>query len=232
MRKYLSNLDISFIADELKKDNKFISSLATEWNPLPENFQRCSYIESFGSEYIQTECVLDGNSEVIIDFEFTSLETPSPIFGCRIDVTENAFGIWGQNTPDQNHKESDQPMVGIFPQYGPITYMANPIFMDPMQRLRIHMAPSFCIANTNKIEYEKKEFSTQSRLTILNMNSSEVPDTRRVIGKLYGCRVYENGLLSLFLIPVVKKDSGEAGMFDIVSQSFFGNSGEGLFIAG
>lgn len=232
MRKYLSNLDISFIIDELKKDNKFISMLATEWNPIPDDYQRCLYIESFGNEYIQTECVLNGNSEVIIDFEFTNLETPLPIFGCRIGVSENAFGIWGQNTPDSTHKETNQPMVGIFPQYGAISYQENPIFINPMQRLSIHMAPSFCIANTSKVNYEKKDFSTESRLTILNMNSSEVPDTRRGIGKLYGCRVYENGLLSLFLIPVVKKDSGEAGMFDIISQSFFGNSGEGLFMAG
>lgn len=232
MRKYLSDQDFSYITEELINNKEFISNLANNWNPIPEDFQRCSYIQSQGLEYIQTECVLNGNSEVVIDFEFTNLETPLAMFGCRIGVTENAFGIWGQNSPDQEHKKSGNKMVGLFPQYGSVSYNENPIFINPLQRVAIHMTPTYCAINNEKVEWEKTNFSTQSRLTIFNMNSSEEPDDRRGIGKLYGCRVYENNILTLFLVPVVKMSTGEAGMFDIISSSFFGNVGEGSFMAG
>lgn len=49
--------------------------------------------------------------------------------------------------------------------------------------------------------------------------------------KVYAFSITENGNLVRNFVPCIKND-GEAGMYDTVTATFFGNSGSGAFIAG
>ena len=49
--------------------------------------------------------------------------------------------------------------------------------------------------------------------------------------RIYECQIYENGTLIRDYIPCLNP-SNEAGLYDLVTKSFFGNAGTGQFIAG
>ena len=51
------------------------------------------------------------------------------------------------------------------------------------------------------------------------------------IMKLYSCKVYENGILIMNLIPC-KTSLNEIGMYDTVNYKFYSNAGTGEFVPG
>ena len=219
MRKYISESDLPKIKDDLA------TQIMSEWGALPANYTRCSYLESTGVQYIQTNIVPNQDTRIICDFEVLDVSSPAPLFGARVGVTENAFGVWVECN------ENSEGHIHVCPQYGSVSYSEYHIEMDPKQRLLINMHSTGATVNLETSVWERSQFSTGSRLTIFSMCSSDKPDTRRAVGRLRSFRVYENGLLSLFLLPVINAD-GEAGMFDKVANEFYGNAGEGVFVAG
>ena len=232
MKKYIDEDKIPKISSDIKKaiildedfKNELIIELLEKWGEIPEGYKKCEYIESNGTQYIQTDVVPNQDTRIIIDFEATDVTSPAPVFGARIDQKTNAFGLWIERN------ESKEESVHVCPQYGSVGYTEYHILMDPKQRLFIDMYSTGANVNGNISSWERSVFSTESRLTILAMCSSNIPDPRRAVGKLRSCRVYENGILSLFLIPCIAAN-GEAGMFDKVNNEFYGNAGEGLFLA-
>ena len=241
MKQYIGINSFSYIINKIKEifapvnhlhDSSDIQNLDDaitdvlgNYGEIPDGYTRCSYIESNGTQYIQTNVVPNQDTRVIIDFEVTDGTTPLPIFGSRVDQNTNAFGLWVEN------KEENAESVHVCPQYGSVKYTEYHILMNPKQRLFIDMYSTGANVNGNISSWERTEFSTESRLTIFSMCSSNIADPRRAIGKLRSCRIYENGMLTLFLIPVITA-TGEAGMFDKVNGDFYGNSGEGVFVAG
>lgn len=233
MRKYIGEEMLPEIMHEIEDCIKFdeafkndlITSLVDAWGSLPDGYTRCSFIESNGTQYIHTNIVPNQDTRVIVDFEVTEVTTPVPIFGARVDQKTNAFGVWVESN------ETKEESVHVCPQYGSVGYTEYHILMNPKQRLLIDMYNTGTNINGNISNWERSIFSTDSRLTILSMCSSNVPDPRRAVGKLRSCRVYENGMLSLFLVPVISPD-GDAGMFDKIGNEFYGNAGEGIFVAG
>ena len=45
-------------------------------------------------------------------------------------------------------------------------------------------------------------------------------------------KMYTDGELIRNFVPVVRNSDGAAGLFDIVSQTFYGNAGTGMFTVG
>ena len=50
--------------------------------------------------------------------------------------------------------------------------------------------------------------------------------------KIYSAKLYDNGTLVRDFIPVRRHSDGAIGMYDKVTDTFFGNAGTGTFIAG
>lgn len=225
MRKYLSDIDIIDIANNETLQNNVVSKLLESWGALPSNYTRCNYIESTGLEYIQTNIVPNQDTRIIIDFEVLDVETPKAVFGARAETAVNVFGLWIES------KEGNEGYTHVCPQYGSVQYIEYHILMNPKQRLFIDMYSTGCKVNGNISNWERSIFSTENTLTLLAINTNNMVDSRRAIGRLRSCRVYENGNLTLFLLPVINSN-GEVGMYDKVENIFYGNSGEGGFIAG
>lgn len=52
--------------------------------------------------------------------------------------------------------------------------------------------------------------------------------TGRMAMKLYSCQIYDNDVLVRDYVPCIK-DDGEVGLYDIVGKQFYGNAGTGVF---
>ena len=52
------------------------------------------------------------------------------------------------------------------------------------------------------------------------MNTGGTVDTRRISGKLYGCKIYDNDKIVRDFIPC-KNSSGVIGLYDTVNSQFY-----------
>ena len=59
---------------------------------LPSGYTRLEYIESTGTQYIDTGVVPDANTKVECDFLAKTLDCG--VFGARIDYNSNAFTLF------------------------------------------------------------------------------------------------------------------------------------------
>lgn len=50
--------------------------------------------------------------------------------------------------------------------------------------------------------------------------------------KLYECKIYFDDVLQRHFVPCIQDSNSEVGLYDLVSESFFGNGGTGTFTAG
>ena len=50
--------------------------------------------------------------------------------------------------------------------------------------------------------------------------------------KIYSFKMWRSGTLTRDMVPCIKDSTGEAGMYDLVGNTFYGNSGTGEFIVG
>lgn len=178
---------------------------------LPEGYTELEYIESSGTQYIDTGFAPNQDSRV--DAVFETAQTG----GCGIAVADqewqsNGFGIWGNAAC-----------------YGSTTSQ-DVVFYDKGKIL--------VSLNKNNL-YEDGEliwtatsatFQVPVNMTLfaLNRNGSVYEKTTMT---LYSCQIYDNGILVRDYVPCLNP-SNEVGLYDIVNGEFYGNAGTGEFIAG
>lgn len=57
-------------------------------------------------------------------------------------------------------------------------------------------------------------------------------DLFKCVAKLYRCKCIQNGTLIRDFVPAMRNSDGYVGLYDVVNNAFYGNSGSGNFIAG
>lgn len=190
-----------------------------EPNLLPEGYQKLDYIESSGTQYIDTEFKANQDTRVILDAYFLSQKSyPVAIFGARTSsvTTNGSYTVWAF---DSERFRTD---------YGDAK---SNIFVVPSGRHTIdkHKNVTYVdeVLNTNP----KSTFSTPYNLAIFSQKDEKGADTRMVSMRLYSCKVYDNGVLVRNFIPCINTDQ-LIGLYDSVTARFYSNTGSGAFIAG
>lgn len=185
---------------------------------LPSGYTRVEYIQSSGTQYINTGFVPNGNSRIVIDFQQTDTAT-SGLFGARGGVSSNCFCAWVVDG------------TSINPQYGSVAYTAKPISLSTTTRRIVDMNKGTVSVGGTSVSFGTSSFSAGVALTVLAMNTSGSIDTRMAKAKLYSCQIYDNGTLVRDFIPCTNA-SGAAGLWDDVNSVFYANTGTGSFTAG
>ena len=190
---------------------------------LPRGYTLLKYVETNGTQYIDTEFKPNNNSRIVMDFEsindYTSMSNGlCPLFGARNGSSSGAFGIWfGDKT---------------YPHYGNASYSANGYFTaDIKNRIVYDMNKNVVTVNDTVITCTNYTFNTNYNLCLLAFNNYGTIDTRHPSGKLYSCQIYDDGVLIRDCLPCINTD-GEIGLYDVVNRKFYGNAGTGTFIAG
>ena len=74
------------------------------------------------------------------------------------------------------------------------------------------------------------ENDLQSYVTLFICNESNTAMTnRKILGKLYGCKIWENDILIRDFVPMLRKSDNKPGLYDIVNNRFYMNIHEGEF---
>lgn len=182
-------------------------------------YREVQYIESSGTQCINTGFKANQNTRVRVEAEATTVLTDSiGLFGGRTSATSKAFNFWWSV---KNH--------GARFDYG--AYDGDSENKLPANtRIIVDADKGNCIygdyteTNTHgafQCDYPIALFAINTGGTIGNFFT----------GRIYPSQIYDNGKLARDYVPVVGENN-VAGMFDKVEKRFYGNVGSGNFVAG
>lgn len=187
---------------------------------LPSGIIELEYIQSSGTQYVNTGFNPSSKSRIVFDFQSTgsSSDTIKAMFGARLNNDTKCFNMFALPAT-------------AYPQYGANAYNAKPITTDILQRTVYDMNANTTTVGSTTVSFAAETFSTGYPVYLFSLNDNGSPDSRYIKGKLYSCQIYDNGLLVRDYIPA-KTIEGEVGLYDRVFHEFYRNAGTGEFIAG
>ncbi len=209
--------------------NKFYPNMGTgEFIAGPvvdDEFWELEYIESTGTQYINTLVKACDLATVDFKFEIIQKDTIGWYFGSRTGYSNNAFCLatgegatriqYGSSAGAQLRVDTLSEVKGQF------NFDTDNLQLDINNgELTDNVIP------TNPLKDDG------NHVCLFAMMAGGVVDSRMVPIRVSHYISTQKDGVSQHLIPVQKKISGEVCMYDLVSKKFFSNAGTGEFIAG
>lgn len=183
---------------------------------VPTVFKELQYIQSSGSQYIDTGFKPNQNTRVVTDIYLLDTDSnPKAIFGGRTAYQSNAFCLWRYDTYYQFNFNKG----------------ANLKDADTYGMHHIDCNKNVFTVDGSSLTVSYSTFQSACTLTIFAVNQQDGIDDRHAAGRLYSFKIYDNGTLVRDFIPV-ETGEGEVGLYDNIEGQFYRNSGTGNFVAG
>lgn len=183
------------------------------------------YLESMGTQYIDTGYILNTRSKVMLNVMWTAIthtaETAQQMGVVKWNDSGNYRTIFAQQSNSIAAFCAEANPVLSPNTYNVFTYTAD----LPNRKCSITSSGSATSANINT---SLSGTFTKSFYIFARNNGGVAEHYCRC--KIYSFKAYDNGTLVLDLIPVRVGDVGY--MYDRVSEQLFGNQGTGEFIIG
>ena len=227
----ITNVDkitINFLGsnDVVDIDDKPVKSLAkdTEWifqfvsgPKLPSGYTELEYIQSSGTQYIDTRFIPTSNTKISIDFQALSVVADDTIIG-----TINPNCVIGYNTTE------------IYTGFKLGTGTSIAIATTVTSRHTAELSNGVFKVDAQQKSFDQVTgFSHTLTALIFASHYTGISDGAygKCAAKVYSAKIYESGVLVRDFIPC-KNASGVVGMWDDVNSVFYQNAGSGTFIAG
>ena len=183
---------------------------------LPSGYTQLEYIESSGTQYIDTGFKPNNNTRVVADAEYLSDAGTNPVlFGGRTAANSKTYVLiyTGGNLRSDYNTE--------YTQTWDVTITGRRIFDKNKETTTIDGVSK---------SYTNAAFQGAYNMYLLSLNNAGMAQWY-ASARIYSCQIYDNGTLTRAYTPC-KDESGAVGLYDAVTGSFYGNSGTGVFIAG
>lgn len=184
---------------------------------LPEGYTQLAYIQSSGTQYIDTGFYPNQDTSIEIDVEVTDTSATGWLFCGRTAASDSAFGMYSYVSTGKLY----------------FVYGAKSVTFSDAKVLTRQV----CVVEKNKATVDdetvtttEQTFTSSATLCLLARNTAGTVATN-TCAKLYSCKVYDNGVLIRDYKPCKKAD-GEIGLYDIENGVFYGNNGTGSFDSG
>lgn len=192
-----------------------IERTVTPSSRLPEGYTEVQYIQSSGTQYVDTGFVPDQNTQLLMDAQLTATSGYPSLFGARSQntkmfwlyantATSIIFGF-GSNKPSADCTMSDR--LDIDANKNTLTVNGSVLATATASTFTAAGNLYLCaVNNAGKLQYSASM-------------------------KLYACQIYDNETLTRNFIPC-KNAAGAVGLYDTVGAEFYANAGTGSFAAG
>ena len=190
---------------------------------LPAEFQEVEYIESSGTQYIDSGYANISNNQKIIAKFYNNIAGGS-LFGSQ--QGSNRSGIFWQSV---NNLQFGIGLQTAGTMIGQCSYQ------------EIHTIEYESSLNTYSVSIDGtylKENASYSGSNITGKNiyifASNYQNSLENIfkGKVYCFRIYDNSVLVRNFVPCYRKSDNEIGLYDLVNGVFYTNAGTGTFTKG
>lgn len=192
---------------------------------LPAEYQEVEYIETTGTQYIQTSYTPQNADEIVCDFAVVG----SIVGAANAQVLFSAGTGTNQLIFLLNNTSGATPVDGAYYKYFASGDAARLFFYpsyDTKYRLEIgNDGTANCNGYSVQSNYEGTVNTALRLMQRANGRSS-------FKGKCYQFILSNGGEVKLHLIPCYRKTDDKPGMYDLVSGAFFVNAGTGEFTVG
>lgn len=181
---------------------------------LPSGYKRLEYIQSSGTQYIDTGIIGSYDTRVTADFEILSIGSGTVfVFGSQ--ANNNVRYCLGITSASVFRSDYGTEYIS-----GPSAATGTKYTADKNRNV--------CTINGTAINSNAQTFTGTTNIYLFARSYSSLSYANL---KMYGCKIYSNDVLVRDFIPC-KNASGVAGMWDDVNSVFYGNAGSGTFTAG
>ena len=187
---------------------------------LPSGYTPLAYIESTGTQYIDTGTKPTSTGKQEVEFKFTSSwASGKGVCGCGDSSSGKRF--WVTNSGSQ-----DCFSFGLGAGYWITSYdmCKHTVIIDaPQVTIKLDGLSGQTATLTNAMPTTLNVY-----VGAVNNNGSTITGNSRI----YSYKLWNGNTLTLDLRPAKRDSDGAIGMYDLVSRTFKTNSGSGTFIAG
>ena len=193
-----------------------IERTVTPSSRLPEGYTEVQYIQSSGTQWINTGFKPNQNTRAALTVDAKPSTAAAWLFGARNGNTDRTFGLLSFNSQyrsDYNNSTEEYSTVTPSGKFTVdkdknVTKFNGTIGVTARSGVFQCTYPLFLFANNNAG-------------TAAGFGSF----------KLYVCQLYDNGNLIRDFVPCIDP-AGAVGLYDLVGGKFYGNAGTGVFLAG
>ena len=185
---------------------------------LPSGYTQLEYIESTGTQYIDTGFI--PNQDTKVDIKFTMKDTSGKaIYGSRIAYDNSTYSAMLQgNSAGSSFQYNNVALANT------ITYQNNQSYNIVQDKNKLY------INGTLKNTFTYGNFTCPSNLYLFAVNQNGTIPFYGKIAVNY-CNIWNNDVLIRHFVPC-KNSSDVVGMYDTVNNVFYENAGTGTFTAG
>ena len=185
---------------------------------LPSGYRRLNYIKSTGTQYIDTNFTPTYSSHVVMDVECTAtVSSFTAFFGFRNAASPTDSQAFNAAVTNATTLRSDY--------YGTNkTATVSTILARTTIDKNRNIMTGYGVTITNT---ESTNVSSGS-LILLAMRTVASGINYGITANLYSCQIYDNDVLVRDFVPC-ENSVGEIGLYDVVNNQFYGNSGTGAF---
>lgn len=195
---------------------------------LPNNYREVTYIESTGTQYINTGFTPDSKSQIVMKIMITDYSANSCFFCSRNSVgaadtkSFTAFYIKGTSSTNGHYR---------FDYYGKSAASSSAEAVDSI----IDVDGSNGVLKVGSFTINVSTSSSSSNMPWILLASSTASAissiTNAAKARLYSCKIYDDGVLVRDFIPCMNPYS-VYGLYDVVNDQFYGSSSSSTFLGG
>lgn len=194
-----------------------------EESRLPEGYTELQYIESSGTQYIDTGFIPNQDTKLTMKVMATTTDNAATSggfvpYGSSDSSTGNAYECytWNSNQEANYNGQRATLSAAIKDKELIITQDKNAFSLVASDGTTMSKAFTY---NT----------FTAPRTLLLFATHRSTPLKGKQ--KIYSCQLYDNGTLVRNFVPCINP-SGVVGLYDLVGGKFYGNAGSGVFVTG
>lgn len=214
-----------------KRRNGLLSSSAAT-SPEETEFTTLEYLESSGTQYIETQLEVDSTWGAKVEWEMTYVTNYASVMNAgNTDSGGKPINAGSFFVPYWNGVIS--PFYASFMNNGEHLYSLN---AQAEIGVRYVSLLNFCNSREVKLNEESlgvipedvQSFTCKNPVLFGTSRNGTPFNGARLIGKIFCVQISKGAALKMYLVPVLNAE-GVPGMFDKVSKRFFANHGTGTF---
>ena len=187
---------------------------------LPDGYTELEYLQSTGTQYIDTGFKPNNNSKIVTTLQFVSSSSGNKFcLGARTSNNVGRFSL-GYTFGSGG---------GWFFGHGAAVTSVNTT-SSPTDKTSVVIDKNVCTIAGQSATATPSTFSTAQNLVLFADNEGGKVGQNGAI-KLYDCSIYDNGTLVRNFVPA-RNSSGTLGLYDTLNGTFYTNQGSGTFTAG
>lgn len=189
---------------------------------LPKEYYPIEYLQSTGTQYINSGYNPGGNTRVVTRLEVVEEigSESMTFFGSRqTSAGSKAYAVWGQNTNQRLRWD-----------YNAAAYSLDTI--PYLNEWEIDFNMNTFDANELHKTATKATYTVTRPMYVFALNQETFNSNQIARMKLYYMKIYDSGEIVRDFVPCIRETDSKPGLYDRINGVFYTNAGSGEFLVG